>query len=92
MNPRDPSATGTDDRRVDARVPANCSIRVHFEAQEIQGRAENVSQNGALFLSNDPVRVTIEFEEDGVIKRESGRIVRAQRMSGESVGWAVEID
>jgi hypothetical protein len=36
--------------------------------------------------------VRVEIEDGGTTQRRTGRLVRAQRMRGDSIGWAVEFD
>lgn len=88
----DEFATETGERRRARRVTTRGRIKLSIDTQELEGRAENVSQSGVLFFSEGDLRVTVEVEENGVVKQRSGRLVRAQRMRGDRFGWAVEFD
>ena len=35
---------------------------------------------------------TTEIEEKGTVRKVHGRLVRAQRMRADDIGWAIEID
>jgi len=80
------------DRRVAERVETEEPLNISVESVSIRGRAENVSKSGVLFFTDENLRVTVELEEDGVVKRLSGSVVRLQAMRGQSTGWAVEFD
>jgi len=67
-------------------------VRLQILAASIDGLVENVSASGLLFFSDGDLRVEVEVEEDGRVQRRTGRLVRVQRMRGESLGWAVEFD
>ena len=92
--PRTPSdaSIDMDDRRKHERAPSQARVWVRLDTRELTGEAVNLSQGGALFFSHGDLCVTIEFEEQGRRERRSGRLVRAQRMSGDEIGWAVEFD
>ena len=92
MKPNDDVHSTTADRRRNRRQVTQGTVRLTVETPELVGRADNVSQTGVLFFSEGPMRVTVEIEEHGVKTRRAGRLVRAQRMSGENIGWAVEFD
>lgn len=85
----DPSPAG-EERRRNKRLPAHCDVRLTLNGAALRGRAENISRDDVLFFTRDDVPVTIEVEEDGVVKRAPGRIVRLERLPGGGVGWAVE--
>ena len=92
MKPHEESATDTSDRRRNRRQAAHGHVRLFVETHELSGRAENVSQTGVLFFSQGELRVSVEIEENGGLKRVSGRLVRAQRMRDDNIAWAVEFD
>ena len=92
MNRPNPSDTGTADRRVTRRRTTQGTVRLWVESPELVGHADNVSQTGVLFFSEGPLRVTVEIEENGLRRKRAGRLVRAQRMRGDNIGWAVEFD
>ena len=80
------------DRRTAPRIEIEEPLEVGVEALTFRAKAENVSKSGVLFFTDKDLRVTVELEEDGVVKRMAGRVVRLQSMRGQSVGWAVEFD
>ena len=87
----DPVSQISDKRRHRRRASAS-QVRLTIEAVQIIGEAENVSRSGILFFSEGTLRVRVEVEENGGMTKKSGRLVRAQRMRGDSIGWAVEFD
>lgn len=88
----DEFATETGERRRARRLTNRGRVKLTIDTKELEGRADNVSQSGVLFFSEGDLRVTVEVEENGVVKRRPGRLVRAQRMRGDRFGWAVEFD
>ena len=65
---------------------------MRVENPEIQGVTDNLSKVGMLFFSQEPVRVTLEVDEEGTTQRYTGKLVRVQRMKETSTGFAVEFD
>ena len=92
MSLHDDDSVQTDDRRGAHRHTAQHVVRMLVETSELTGPAENISSTGVLFFSDGQLRVTVEIETDGETTQRHGRLVRAQRMHGDSVGWAVEFD
>ena len=91
----EPHPTGSQlegNRRRAERRELHSSLRLSIDAQTLAGLTENVSEVGALFFSEESLRVTVEFEEDGQTRSFAGRLVRAQRMSEDRVGYAIEFD
>lgn len=80
------------ERRISQREALRGKIRVSIETTVLEGFADNISQTGVLFFSEEPLQVTVEMDENGTQVTRQGRLVRAQRMQGNSVGWAVEFD
>jgi hypothetical protein len=92
MKPTEESITELDDRRRNLRVPTRGQVRITIETRELTGRADNVSQTGVLFFSDDDLRVMVQVGDGGDQRSIPGRLVRAQRMRGDHFGWAVEFD
>lgn len=88
----DEFATETGERRRARRLTNRGRVQLTIETQQLEGRADNVSQSGVLFFSEGDLRVTVEVEENGAPRKRTGRLVRAQRMRGDRFGWAVEFD
>ncbi|MDZ4774777.1 MAG: PilZ domain-containing protein [Planctomycetota bacterium] len=84
--------TETGERRRDRRATNRGYVKLKIDTQALEGHADNVSPTGVLFFSEGDLRVTVELEENGTSKTIHGRLVRAQRMRGDSFGWAVEFD
>ncbi len=78
------------ERRRARRLAANAHIRVHIEPCDADGHSENLSQHDMLFLTDEDVRVTIEIEDDGVVKSTPGRLVRLEPTEDGGSGWAIE--
>lgn len=94
MKPQDPqnqSATATD-RRVDKRRRTAGQVRLKIDSAALEGELDNISQSGVLFFTGADLHVSVEIEQDGKSVVRSGRLVRAQRVRPEHVGWAIEFD
>lgn len=81
-----------DDRRRGNRKLASGAVRLTLQSQVLTGRADNVSPTGILLYSEGELRVQVETNDNGVTKTRSGRLVRAQRMGQQEIGWAIEFD
>ena len=92
MNPHESSGTKISERRRHNRRAVQAQVRLSIDTNEVLGYVENLSRSGLLFYSEGDLRVSVRLEEDGKITVRSGRLVRAQRMRGDSFGWAVEFD
>ena len=90
MNDNDELPSVLDERRRADRVQATGRVRLNLSKFEFEGRAENASRTGLLFFSDDEVPCTVEMEEDGVVKKVEGVLVRIQRLGGDRTGWAIE--
>lgn len=92
MKPHDSPSPRTDDRRARPRRASQAQVRVNVAAQQIAGQADDISHSGILFFTDAALRVAVEIEENGVTTRRSGKLVRAQLMSPDRIGWAVEFE
>lgn len=92
MQPEPTPFTGTADRRTATRVGASEPMHVRIENPTFEGRAENVTSAGVFFFSPERLRVEVEFEQDGKTLVRSGHLVRVQRMSEETTGYAIEFE
>ena len=81
---------GSEERRKNRRLTAQCRVRVTIEPTELVGLSENVSARDVLVFTDDEVLVTVELMSDGVVKRVPGRLVRREILPGGRAGWAVE--
>jgi hypothetical protein len=92
MEPREDPISQVSDKRRHRRRSSAGRVRMIIDAMQISGDAENVSRSGILFFSQGNLRVKIEVDENGSVTKRTGRLVRAQRMRGDSFGWAIEFD
>lgn len=81
-----------DDRRRSERVPMRAPLTMSVDTSSLEGTTDNLSSIGVLFFTQEPLRVSIEVEVDGKPQQFSGRLVRVQRMSDQSTGFAVEFE
>ncbi|MEM7308527.1 MAG: PilZ domain-containing protein [Planctomycetota bacterium] len=88
---RQPSAYTADQRRVN-RLSLEKPIRMRIDSKELQGMSDNISGAGLMFFAEEPLRVAIEVEEEGGTVTYQGRLVRAQKMSESTTGYAIEFD
>jgi hypothetical protein len=95
MKPQDaplPSSATAADRRTDKRRNSAGKVKLIIDAATLEGEMDNVSQSGVLFFTGADLHVAVEVEEDGRQVVRKGRLVRAQRVRPEHVGWAIEFD
>ena len=90
MDPQFDPSTSTDRRRA-RRLSGAAQIRGRIDSCELQGHTENLSQHDLLFITDDDVHVTIEIEDDGVVKTTPGRLVRLEPDADGSSGWGIEL-
>jgi hypothetical protein len=92
MNANKKPSAGVSERRVSPRRDSGARIRLFVDPSELDGRAENISESGVLFLTEEGLRVTVEVEENGAKRRRAGRLIRSQVMGPGKIGWAVEFE
>jgi hypothetical protein len=80
------------DRRRHRRRNPQGKVRLTVEPTAIAGDIDNLSRSGILLYADGDLQVTVEIEEDGQKTTRKGRIVRAQRIRGNTFGWAIEFD
>ena len=88
---RGPLQEASDRRRHRRRQP-QAKVRLSVEGASILGDVDNLSRSGVLFYADGSLEVTIELEENGQKTTRKGRVVRAQRIRGNTFGWAIEFD
>jgi|SoiMethySBSTD1v2_1073268.scaffolds.fasta_scaffold169129_2 hypothetical protein len=94
MKPQDapnPGATASD-RRGDKRRRSSGKVELRIDATALEGELDNLSPSGVLFFTGADLRVSVTLEQDGKPVVRNGRLVRAQRVRAEHVGWAIEFD
>jgi hypothetical protein len=94
MKPQDaPHASATAaERRTDKRRRSAGKVLLRIDASELEGEMDNLSSSGVLFFTGADLRVSVQLVENGQPVVRSGRLVRAQRVRAEHVGWAIEFD
>jgi hypothetical protein len=80
------------ERRRGSREKIGGKVSLILEGQSLEGDADNVSRTGILFFTDGEVKVEVEYEEDGVLRRMRGQLVRCERIRGNRRGWAVEFE
>jgi hypothetical protein len=90
--PVPPRPAGLGERRSDDRREVEAELAISVPAAELRGRAENLSQAGVFFFSGQSLRVRVEIETADGREIRAGRLVRVERMSRDSTGFAVEFD
>ena len=94
MKPQDAphtSATAAE-RRAGKRRRTAGKVKLLISAVELEGELDNISPSGVLFFTGADLRVSVQLEENGQALVRTGRLVRAQRVRPEHVGWAIEFD
>lgn len=81
------------ERRVEERRATRAPLEVRLETLAIEGVCDNLSENGVFFTSQERLRVRVHLTDaEGVARELTGHLVRVQRMSAESTGYAIELD
>ena len=80
------------ERRLRERRPSSAPLRITLEEPAFEGVSDNLSEAGVFFTSPGRLRVRVELEVDGVRREFRGALVRVQRMSAESTGYAIEFE
>lgn len=83
---------GVGERRSSARAGPSLPLTIAIENPSLLGRADNLSEAGVFFFSGERLRVRVEYEEQGRRLTRPGWLVRVQRMSEETTGYAIEFD
>jgi hypothetical protein len=79
-------------RRLGERMPSAAPLKITFVQPSFAGVCDNLSEGGVFFASADRLQVVVELEIDGVRREFRGALVRVQRMSAESTGYAIEFE
>ena len=90
-SPEQPDPTPSE-RRAVGRSGGSTPVSVTLENPAFAGRADSLSAAGVFFFSADRLRVRVEYEAGGVRQTRTGCLVRVQRMSAETTGYAIEFD
>ena len=92
MEPTREPAAALGNRRTGDSMPLATPLTITFVQPGFAGLSDNLSEGGVFFTSPERVRVKVELEVDGVRREFRGALVRVQRMSAESTGYAIEFD
>jgi len=89
MSQDDPNAFND---RSGARKHFRSDVTLRVSDEPIAGVSDNLSPEGIMFFTQDDLRVSVEFEDQGGKVQRSGRLVRINRMGPLETGFAVEFD
>jgi hypothetical protein len=92
MLPQEDPATGVGERRRSTRSESDVEISVEILTHEVEGRAENISSAGVFFFCDGPLQVSVRIQQDGQTQTIPGKLVRVERLSAETTGFAIEFD
>lgn len=94
MKPQDAphQSVSAAERRAEKRRRSAGKVTLRIDASELEGEMDNISTSGVLFFTGADLRVSVQILENGQPVVRSGRLVRAQRVRPEHVGWAIEFD
>jgi len=84
--------SGVGERRASPRAGPSIPLAITVENPTLHGRSDNLSGAGVFFFSSERLRVRVEYEQDGRRRTRSGWLVRVQRMSAETTGFAIEFE
>jgi hypothetical protein len=83
----------TAEQRRSARRSLEVPIRMSVTGGVVRGTTDNVSGVGLMFFAEEPLRVQVEFEDaDGIVRLHTGRLVRTQKITASTTGYAIEFD
>ena len=88
----DQRATEVGERRRSTRRDSELQISIDIDSRTIGGQAENISAAGVFFFSHEPLHVTVRMQQDGRTQSYPGRLVRVERLSQETTGFAIEFE
>ena len=80
------------DRRRASRRDSDIQLEVQLDPSAIRGQAENISTAGVFFFSRDPLNVTVKIHDADSSQTYTGKLVRVERLSPETTGYAIEFD
>lgn len=92
MNPYDDNNTSVGERRRATRRDSEVELEIQLDASTLRGQAENISTAGVFFFSTDPLNVRVRVYDSASSKEYTGKLVRVERLSQETTGYAIEFD
>jgi len=81
-----------EDARESPRTRLDTSVRIELSGTHVEGTTRNVSRTGLLLVSDEELTVDVEYVDGDHHVARRGRIVRVQRLSGDSLGIAIAFD
>jgi hypothetical protein len=88
-----PPALFTADLRRSPRRSLEVPITLRVENARVEGTTDNLSGVGLMFFAEEPLRVTVEYVDcDGTPRVQRGNLVRTQKMTERTTGFAIEFD
>ncbi len=84
--------TSVSNRRRATRRDSDVQLEIQIDAATLRGPAENISTAGVFFFSNDPLTVRVRILDNSSSRDYTGRLVRVERMSSDTTGYAIEFD
>jgi len=67
-------------------------VRVLVDGHQLLGETENFSRTDVKVYTDDRLAVTVEIEQDGMLKRLPGHVVRLEASPDKGNGWVIEFD
>lgn len=67
-------------------------MHVGFPEQPLKGTSADVSDVGVMFVTDQPLQVKVQIEEDGRILERIGRVIRTQQLGAVSTAIAIEFE
>ena len=92
MHLHDQQSTSLGERRRETRRDTDIQLGVDIDTTAIEGQAENISTAGVFFFSREPLQVTVRITQGGRAQSYAGKLVRVERLSPETTGYAIEFD
>lgn len=92
MNSPDDKNTSVGERRRSNRRDSEVGLEIRIDASTLRGQAENISTAGVFFFSTDPLNVRVHVHDSVSSKEYTGKLVRVERLSQDTTGYAIEFD
>ena len=77
------------ENRQSIRLPLRSQVKLELKPQTLRGTTENCSATDVLILTDDCLAITVEIEDDGVVKRVDGKLVRVDCERDRGSAWAI---
>lgn len=85
-------AISESDRRRAPRHAVHLPVTVQLPPQPLNGTSADVSDVGVMFVTDEPLQVTVRIERGGRILERIGRVVRTQQLGAVSTAIAIEFE